>query len=66
VGRAELTRGLRIFEEQTDLGSFDSVLAAAAIPGAAEALVSTDRAFGAVSGLRYVDPASPAFERLLA
>jgi predicted nucleic acid-binding protein len=66
VGKAELDRGLRIFEDYPDLGSFDAVLAGVAMREAAEGLVSTDRAFGLVRGLRYVDPATPAFDRLLA
>jgi uncharacterized protein len=66
VGRSDLHRGLRIFEEHSSLGSFDSVLAGVAQREAAEALISTDHAFGTVKGLRYVDPASPELDRLLA
>jgi hypothetical protein len=41
------------------------VLAAVALEHRAEALVSADRAFGSVSGLPFVDSATPAFARLI-
>jgi predicted nucleic acid-binding protein len=62
----DVERGLRLFVEHAALGAFDSVLAAVALRTGAEAFISADRAFGAVRGLRYVDPAAPEFDRLLA
>lgn len=43
-GEAELALGLKLFEEQPTLGAFDAVLAATAILGGVDALVSADRA----------------------
>lgn len=65
VDGAMLSLGLRIYEETPGLGSFDAVLAAAAAFASAEALVSADRGFAEVKGLRHLDPATPDFlERL--
>lgn len=61
----DLELGLDLFTSHARLGAFDAVLAAVAIRVDAEALVSADRAFGTVAGLRWVDPASPALDRLL-
>jgi hypothetical protein len=63
---SDLDRGLRLFEENTELGAFDAVLAAVALRAGAEALVSADRAFASVRGLRFIEPLSAEFERLLA
>ena len=64
--RAEdLDVGLSLFERQTALGAFDSVLAAVALNRDAEALVSADRAFGEVPDLRWVNPATPNLEHLI-
>jgi predicted nucleic acid-binding protein len=49
----DLAGGLEIFEEGP-LGAFDAVLAAAARGRGADALVSADRAFAAVTGIRFV------------
>jgi len=62
----DLHRGLRLFEENPELGAFDSVLAAVALRVGAEALVSADRAFRSVRGLRFIEPLSAEFEQLLA
>lgn len=64
-GKEDLETGLGLFERHGELGSFGSVLAAAAIARDAEALVSADASFGAVPKLKYVEPGSAAFERLL-
>jgi predicted nucleic acid-binding protein len=56
-----LALGLRIYEESTVLGAFDAVLCAAALTLSVEALVSADRAFATVDGLRHVDPAWTGF-----
>jgi predicted nucleic acid-binding protein len=61
----DLSHGLSLFQAHTELGAFDAVLAATAIGRGAEALVSADRAFAAVGGLRHVDPASPEMAALL-
>jgi uncharacterized protein len=55
----DLIRGLDLFTKH-QLGCFDAVLAATALREDA-ALVSADRTFADVDGLRYLDPASPAF-----
>lgn len=65
IGPDALTHGLRLFERHPSLGAFDAVLAAAALEAGADALVSADRSFGSVRGLRWVDPAGPGLERLL-
>ena len=61
----DLERGLTLFEEHPDLGAFDAVLAAVALNRQAECVVSADHAFGAVSGLRWIDPGTPALGRLI-
>jgi predicted nucleic acid-binding protein len=58
--------GLRIFEQHDSLGGFDAFLAANAIAGKADALVSADRAFSSVSRLTHIAPGTAEFERLLA
>jgi predicted nucleic acid-binding protein len=60
----DIDRALDLFEAHSELGAFDAVLAAVAIGREAEALVSADRAFGLVPGLRWIDPATPAVEGL--
>lgn len=61
----DLDLGLTIFERQSALGAFDSVLAAVALNQRAEALVSADRGFGEVPDLPWVDPATPKLRRLI-
>jgi uncharacterized protein len=61
-----LERGLDLFARHSSLGSFDALLAATALGHDADAFVSADRAFGEVPGLRYVDPAGPELDTLLA
>lgn len=60
----DLRRGLELFEEHDQLGSFDCLLAAAVVRHGASALVSADRAFDGVPGLRALDPAAD-LERIL-
>lgn len=57
---------LAIFEEHDTLGAFDAFLAASAIVGKADALVSADRSFASVAPLTHIAPGTAAFERLLA
>ena len=64
--RDDLEQGLTLYERIPSLGAFDAVLAAAALAREAEALVSADRAFEVVSGLRHVDLATSALDELLA
>jgi uncharacterized protein len=65
VTRAEdLELGLSLFERHPALGAFDAVLAAVGLNAGVEALVSADRAFGAVANLHWVDPATPAVDDL--
>jgi predicted nucleic acid-binding protein len=61
-----LVAGLQLFEREAAVGAFDAVLAAAAIAVKADALVSADRSFAAVRGLRWVDLAGEELKALLA
>ncbi len=65
VGHDDLAAGLDLYAAHPRLGAFDAVLAAAALRAGCEALVSADRAFAPLAGLRHVDPRSAAFERLV-
>ena len=53
---ASLRAGLELWATSEALGAFDSVLAAVAKDTGAAALVSTDRGFVGVPGLRVLDP----------
>ncbi len=61
----DLALGLTLFERHPALGAFDAVLAAVALNHRADFLVSADRAFGDVPGLPWIDPGTPALDRLL-
>lgn len=65
IEEEHLRGGLGLYERHPALGSFDAVLAAAAIATGAEAIVSADRAFAAVPGLAHIDPGTPEMEALL-
>jgi uncharacterized protein len=65
VDQDDLHAGLEHFAEQDGLGAFDAVLAAAAMRRGAQALVSADAAFGCLTGLRHLDPATPELVELL-
>lgn len=56
VTPAHLDRGLTLFERPGPLGALDAVLAAAALDGGADGLVSADRAFAEVADLAYTFP----------
>ncbi len=56
IGREELDLGLALFGSTAHLGAFDAVLAATAIEADAAAMVSADRAFRSVDGLKHVFP----------
>jgi uncharacterized protein len=62
---SDLREGLRLFERHASLGAFDAVLAAATLSAGAAGMVSADRSFADVPGLRYVDPGTPAIAELL-
>jgi predicted nucleic acid-binding protein len=62
---ADLLAGLATFQTGERLGAFDAVLASAAIGAGADALLSTDAAFGEVRGLRHVVPDEPSVAALL-
>jgi predicted nucleic acid-binding protein len=63
--RDDLERGFGLYETHPTLGAFDALLAGAALIREVEALVSADRAFGGVTGLRHLEPGTPAFDDLL-
>lgn len=62
--QADLRAGLELFITLEVLGAFGAVLSATAMRTEA-ALVSADRAFAAVPGLRHLDPAAADFEAAL-
>ena len=56
----DLERGLEIWAQHDALGAFDGVLAASVLNRShIGTLMSTDRAFGTVAGLRSADPGNP-------
>lgn len=61
----ELRRGLDLFEEHSDLGAFDAVLAAAALDAGADSLVSADAAFSGITDLRHAVPDKAGIASLL-
>jgi predicted nucleic acid-binding protein len=65
VEEAHLRAGLLVFEKHSELGSFDSVLAATASLAGADALVSADRAFSVLDFPRHVVPDAKGLVSLL-
>ncbi len=65
TGPEDLDLGLTLFERHPGLGAFDAILAAIALNRRAEALVSGDRAYSQIAGLPWIDPGTPAVDRLL-
>jgi predicted nucleic acid-binding protein len=61
VDADDLVAGLKLFSRTEALGPFDAVLAATAQRRDSEGIVSADRAFAKVRGLRHLDPAEPGF-----
>lgn len=62
VDSDDLSLGLRVFREDTRVGAFDAVLAAAVMRrDHLTALVSADRAFTRVEGLTLLDPGGSGF-----
>jgi uncharacterized protein len=66
VTRAELDRGLALYERSERLGAFDAVLAAAAEAAGAAALVSADTAFAELKAVEHVVPDATGLATLLA
>lgn len=62
---ADLELGLDIFERHPRLSSLDSVLAAVAMNRQLEGLISGDRGFANVAGLRWIDLAGRGLEQLV-
>lgn len=60
-----LRSGLTLFETHERIGSFDAVLAAAAIEAEAEALVTDDRGLLALDVLRCLTPDDPEIQAML-
>lgn len=56
----------RLFQRHPSLGAFDATLAAVTMRLVGAVLLSADRGFGGIQGLRHVDPAdAPAVARLI-
>lgn len=58
ASREDLELALTLFELHPPLGAFDSVLAAVGMNRGVEGLVSADRAFAGLDGLRWIEPGS--------
>jgi len=65
VPGAAVEDALELLEKHEGLGAFDAVLAATARSAKCEALVTADRAIGAVSGLTVVHPDTTGIARLI-
>lgn len=64
--RTDLERALTLMDAHPALAPAPAVLAAVALGHDAEALLSADPAFAGIDGLRWIHPASPAADALLA
>lgn len=62
----DFDNGLDLFQSYRHLGTVDATLAAVALRLDVRALVSADRGFAEVTGLRHVDPATPELDHLIA
>ena len=65
VEELDLREGLRLFEDSAGIGAFDAVLAATAHAAGADALVSADAGFSAVTNIRHVTPDANGISSLL-
>jgi hypothetical protein len=65
VEQRHVEPALELFAAYAGLDAFDAFLAAAALSSGAFVLVSADRAFAEVPGLRYVDPATPELDAII-
>lgn len=54
--REDLLHGLVLFEERAALSAFDAILAAVALRHPEKSLISADRAFSAIRGLKWRSP----------
>ena len=61
----DLDLGLSLFVRHPNLGAFDALLAGAALNHGAEALISADRAFAAIPGIRWIDPTGSGLGEIL-
>ena len=61
----DLADGLTLFEHHVGLGAFDAVLAGMVARQPDGVLVSADRGFSTVPGLRHIVPGTPEFDALL-
>lgn len=60
-----LDDALLLFERVPKLGAFDALLAATTMRSGAEGLVSADRDFAGIRGLRLLEPGSAELEEML-
>lgn len=60
-----IEQGLALWQEHEELGAFDAVLAAVALDTKYTTIVSADRAFAVVPGLRHVYPDTEGITSLL-
>jgi uncharacterized protein len=65
VEETDLREGLRLYEEGTDFGAFDAILAAAAHAAGADALVSADAGFSGLPTVHHVIPDAAGIAQLL-
>lgn len=65
VEEADLREGLRLFAANDRLGSFDSILIAAATAVGADAVVSADAAFAEVPSITHIVPDKDGVAQLL-
>lgn len=56
VTRAESIRALALFERHEQLGARDAMFAAIALNRGLDAIVTADRGFDGIAGLRRIDP----------
>lgn len=66
VAESDLALAIALYERHARLEPVDALLAAVALRGEVEALVTADRAFADVPGLLALDPRSPELEAMLA
>jgi len=65
AGPEDLELGLTLFQRHPRVGAFDAVLAGVVLNHRVDALVSADGAFADIPQLPWIDPSTPALERLL-
>lgn len=65
VTQADVALAVDLFERHADLDAADALIAAAALNHSVDAVVSADRAYASVPGLRALDPRAPEADALL-